>query len=63
MLKQQYIKEFVKFESQGRFHKESDKFAGLTNRNGGSYGFYHITSLLICCGCISQMVLDVILSL
>lgn len=44
MLKQQCIKEFVKFESQGRFHKESDKLAGLTNRNGGSYGFYHITS-------------------
>lgn len=44
MLKQQCIKEFVKFESQGRFHKESNTLAGLTNRNGGSYGFYHITS-------------------
>lgn len=44
MLKQQCIKEFVKFESQGRFHKESDTLAGLTNRNDGSYGFYHIAS-------------------
>lgn len=44
MIKQQCIKESVKFESQGRFHEESDSLAGLTNRNDGSYGFYHITS-------------------